>query len=951
MNKFGRVLMGISVASVIAFAVGCSSNKDNTLGSLKYTPENEDNIEIKQISHKEVREEYKELLNLFEDKQLKEQIERRIADVYMMEGVYDQNRVVEQKSNYSEAIKAYRNILEKYPNSPDNAEVLYQLAKAYDMEGDQANALAMLTKLTSQYPAYPNIEEAYFRKGDIHFNNNEYRQAEQAYTAVTLSNKSKYTINAHYMLGWTYYKEANFNKSLNSFSYVVDQVVKNKSDLEGLSKTEASLASDSIHSISLALDRIGGSSAISQVQAIANKPYVWLIYQDLGNYYLEKELYEESASTFRLFVNNYPQSTKAPLLHEKLIDAYIKGNFPRKALEEKESYVNAYGLNSNYSGNRQGMMPEVKVLLKVYLDELARHHYSEGQNYQKFIAENSKKDKKDQVKLEEAKEQSMAMFKKAADFYHQYAITFPNDDRIDEIYFLKAESLFLAEEYDLAVSDYERVAYQAQKPIEPQRAADSGYAAIISYQKYIATLTAPEDIKKWQLGAVDSMLKFAGKFHVDSRAPTVLTNAAEYLFSLSEYQKALKVTTDLVNNNPQLDKELKKTAYGLMAHSYFKLNDYVNAESSYLKQRELVDPKSEEYAQISERLATSIYKNTEVIAAKKEEKQKTVDELLKIKRLAPNSTVRVTAQYDAASLLLEMSQWTAGIAELKELIALYPDHKLSVEFPRKLAYAYEKNENWKEAAETYLLLSQKDPDPEVRREGLFFSATMYEKDNNTLAALEHFKSYDAQYPLPFNSNMEARFHVAQIYEKLADTEKQLFWLNKLISGHQKAGKNKTDRSQWLAAWATMKYGDDYASKYANFRFYLPLVKSLPEKNKLLNAAVKQYQLATDYGILEFITMSSYKIASLYQSFATDLRSSPKPAGMSADDQKVYAEIIAEQAKPFDDLAIELHQANIDRAWNGKFNEWIDKSFSEMKKLNPERFNKNEVIVSYGDEIR
>jgi hypothetical protein len=98
-------------------------------------------------------------------------------------------------------------------------------------------------------------------------------------------------------------------------------------------------------------------------------------------------------------------------------------------------------------------------------------------------------------------------------------------------------------------------------------------------------------------------------------------------------------------------------------------------------------------------------------------------------------------------------------------------------------------------------------------------------------------------------------------------------------------------------------------------------------------------------------MSSYKIAGLYQTFANDLRTSQKPAGMSVEDQNVYAEIIEEQAKPFDDLAVDLYQANIDRAWDGKFNEWIDKSFIEIKKLLPERFNKNEVTVSYGDEIR
>ena len=430
----------------------------------------------------------------------------------------------------------------------------------------------------------------------------------------------------------------------------------------------------------------------------------------------------------------------------------------------------------------------------------------------------------------------------------------------------------------------------------------------------------------------------------------VLTNAAEYLFSLDQYQRALEVSGNLIANNPQLDKTLKKTAYGIMAHSHFKLGDYQSAENNYLNQRELVDRTSDEYTQISERLAAAIYKKSEGIVDSGE-KEAAIGQLLKIKTLTPDSTIRVTAQFDAASMLLELEQWDRAITELKELAALYPEHELAVEFPRKLAFAYEKNENWALAAESYLGLSEKDPDAEVRREALFLAATMFEKNKNYATSIEHFKSYDATYEKPFTSRMEARYHLATQYEKLGDTEKQLFWLKRLIEGDQKAGPQRTDRSRWLGAWANIKYGDYYAAEFSSHKLYLPLVKSLPAKNKSLGSAVKQYQSSADYGILEFVTMSSFKIANLYQQFAMELRASPKPAGLSPDEQTIYAEIIEEQASPFDGLAIELHQANIDRAWEGKFNEWIDRSFAEMMKLNPARYNKTEIMVSYGDEIR
>ncbi|MBX2858582.1 MAG: cellulose-binding protein, partial [Cellvibrionaceae bacterium] len=103
-------------SAVLALLSACGSTKHQTLGSLQYEKKEEKAIEYKKMDHKEVRAEYQELLNLFEDKQLKEQIERRIADVYMMEGVQKQNTQTKQtKSYYLEAIKSYREILDKYP--------------------------------------------------------------------------------------------------------------------------------------------------------------------------------------------------------------------------------------------------------------------------------------------------------------------------------------------------------------------------------------------------------------------------------------------------------------------------------------------------------------------------------------------------------------------------------------------------------------------------------------------------------------------------------------------------------------------------------------------------------------------------------------------------------------------------------------------------------------------
>lgn len=966
--------------TTFGFIMGCGNNQPKTLASLATANEAQDIIlvqeePITEISHQELRQEYKELVNIFEEERLKEQIERRIADVYMMESIQDQYTGKDKDSYYSEATEAYLEILRKYPNSPDNAEVLYQLSKAYDIEGEQERALIMLTRLTNNHPNYPNIDEAHFRKGDIHFNNEQYTQAEYAYQAVIDSNNPKLSLNAHYMLGWSHYKQLDYRLSVDSFSYVLGQLLSGSPDVETLDKKDKPLVEDTISSISLGLDKLGGAEQIELFSSLSSKNYVWRVYENLGDYYLNKELFEKSAGTYRLYVTNYSDNNKAPDLHDKMIDTYLSGGFANQGLKEKANYVQAYGINSDFTARRNGVIANnVSESLRQYIDELASHYHSKGQLYEKELAELNKDttplpDKEDKRKL--LFTTSIDSFSTASDFYAEYLQTFSTDERFDEITFLKAEALYSAYRYPEAITDYESVAYQAKGNSAADKANDSGYAAIISYRKHIESLKTgqlypdpslsdrltakPLDensdiVTEWRQKEVNSMLQFAQTFHTDERSPSVLTSAAESLFSLDQYQRAIEVSNNLIVKTPDLDNTLKKTAYGIIAHSYFKLEDYQNAEDNYLIQRELVDNTTEEYRLISERLATAVYKKSEVLIAQ-DQKATAIGELLKLKVMVPNSPIRITAQYDATTLLLEAKRWNEAIDELLEMQELYPDYEFAVEYTRKLAYAYEQNQEWGNAAEAYLVLVNQDPDPGIQEEALFVAANMYEKDENTRSAIYYFRKYVEDYPDSFDNRVEAQYHLITNYVKVGDIKRKNIWLNRTIALNRKAGSKATDRSRWLAAWSNAEYGDYYAEQFHKVKLSLPIVESIPAKNDQLQKASKRYQAAADYGIFEFVTLSSYKIGVLYGQFANELRGAPIPAGLSTEDTQIYTTIIEEQALPFDQLAIELHQANVERAWGGEFDQWIDRSFAQMRLLLPERFNKTELIVSYGDGIR
>ncbi len=943
------------LSAVVLANSGCGSaqQKKSTLASLEYKPEKEEEIEYKELNHEQVREEYQELLDLFENDELKEQIERRIADVYMIEGEQDLLSKQPKNTYYKEAIKSYQDILRAYPNAPTNAEAYYQLAKAYDMEGKQRKALSMLEKLDSRHPDYINISEARFRMGDIYFSYQKYAKAERVYYAVTQDSNSSLTLNSHYMLGWAYYKQLKFNKALKKFAYVLEQALAGRSDLELLSNSERALVDDTLHSLGLTLARAGGAELIPTVKSLARQDTAWMIYETLGKNYLDKERYEDSAETYRLFVDNYPNTDRAPEIQKKLIDIYIKGGFPLQAVNEKEVYVQKYGIYSKFKGNKDGLRSDIKPTIKLYIGELGRHYHSNAQHLAKTLKNllKGKSSKYETKKQKETKALVITAYDKAASYYQEFVETFPKGETVGEITFLKAEAHFSAFRYEKAKAEYSKVAYDLTDAGHKKHGMDAGYATIICHQKNLPSFKAgSKKERQWRLAAIDGMLAFAKFYPKDKRAKKVQLNAAEDLFSLNELERAIKVANALVSNNPKLEKSLKKAAFSIVAHSYFKLEKYQLAEDNYIHQRNLMSKTSDKYKTVTEYLAKTIYKKSDILIAAGD-KKKAIEQLLSIKKLAPNSPVRVTAQYDAATMMLELEMWKRAIDEFKELGKLYPKYKLAAEFPRKIAFAYEKLENWKMAAESYLWLNENDAKEEIQREALFISANLYEKIKDYEMAIKLFKRYAHGYEQPFDTRVEARYHLATNYIAIGNQKKLLFWLRRLVDGDKKGGKQRTDRSKWLAAWASIKYGDYFAEEFKKRKLRLPLDKSLPKKNKMLQDAVDHYQVAADYSVLEFVTLSSYRIAGLYEQFFKELKASPTPKGFSKEEVVMYRTIIEEQATPFLNLSIDLHEANVAQAWEGKYNEWIGSSFAALKNLKPARYNKYEYEVSYGDEIR
>jgi hypothetical protein len=95
-------------------------------------------------------------------------------------------------------------------------------------------------------------------------------------------------------------------------------------------------------------------------------------------------------------------------------------------------------------------------------------------------------------------------------------------------------------------------------------------------------------------------------------------------------------------------------------------------------------------------------------------------------------------------------------------------------------------------------------------------------------------------------------------------------------------------------------------------------------------------------VAEVTTAATYESAELYRQLGKDLMSSERPNGLSKDELEQYNVLLEEQAFPFEENAIKLHEVNAARTKDGDYDEWVQKSFAALAQLNPGRYGKVEL---------
>lgn len=140
--------------------------------------------------------------------------------------------------------------------------------------------------------------------------------------------------------------------------------------------------------------------------------------------------------------------------------------------------------------------------------------------------------------------------------------------------------------------------------------------------------------------------------------------------------------------------------------------------------------------------------------------------------------------------------------------------------------------------------------------------------------------------------------------------------------------------------------EQHFERFAELSLAQPFEESLAEKQKRMDTALAAFENLVPYEVANVTAAATFYIAEIYFGFSTALLESERPAGLSAAEQLDYDLVLEEEAYPFEDRGIEVHEQNFELLSTGVYNDWVQQSLDRLAVLMPARYAKSEISGGY-----
>ncbi|TYC62689.1 outer membrane protein assembly factor BamD [Marinobacter sp. BW6] len=878
------------------------------------------------ISPSEVARRYHRLFRTSDEPEVRIDALNRLSNIRDRSGEDVGLSPAEEEQVYSEAISSYESILARGSYGGRLDELLYQMAKAHALTGQQEPSIQRLKQLVGLYPESPLVPEARFRLAESAFAAGQYAEAESGYRQLIESDDSgEFSAKARYMLGWSQFKQgpSAWDRASATFVEVLDEFLPQEQSLESVRESSVDTIDDTFRVLALMAARNSGpQTLISWLDIERPRPWEHLLFDRLADYYAILGETKSSVAANRAFIEYSPNHHSIPAFRLQVVDVWQAAGDAERVRAARARFVESYSEDSAYAN----LNADQQDKWRSYSRRLADYHYDLG----------TRSVERGRVASAES------AFARAAVYYEGLA---SRVGRTGEVLRLAGDARLQAGDAGNALANFRKAAYEAPGYSE---AADAAWAAVTLLRDGVNQQPKTPAFRPALQDLSDEANRFTGRFSGDTRSSGLMADLAARWLTAGDHELALHYASQVLTARVASPEE-QYAAWQVTARIRQKEGDYGLAERAWNQALDLAESDQikgvtgEQLAAIRGQLATAVYRQGEV-AASNGRLAEAVGHFRRVDSVLPGSEIAIRARYDAANTLLKASDWTAAVVDLQEFRTDHPQHELAAGISEKLVHAWMQSDQPTQAASELLQAADNHANPWQLK---LRAAELLSEAGNLAERNALYRDYLATGPKAGDGSEHEQLQIFR-YRLVETGDDPDGWRQALVQAELDSAWHSAATLEW-ASRSSLVLGARAAAAFTSISLSQPLAQSLDRKQKALETARQRFLDAEALGGERVLSESLFRRAELYRGLAKDLMSSAAPADLNELEAMQYQMLLEEEAYPFEEKAIELHTANHRRITSEGYDAWIGRSLGVLAELHPGRYERSVKWLSWNME--
>lgn len=590
----------------------------------------------------------------------------------------------EPKADYAEPQKIYKEILTQYPAYDRLDQVIYRLGDGLIEDGKGAQAVSYLQRLVKNYPNSKFLPDAHLALAEFFFKEELLGASRDNYQAVLKFEDNPNYDFALYKLGWVFYNQGEFRKSVDTFKAVVERT----DEKLGFQK-------QAVNDLVVAYAEIddGWKEVREYLMKSHDKEFTYKKLGQMAGLYEGQGKSEKAVDIYEYFIAERPDNKRIPEWMESIIVAKKKINdFDdlEKTMNTYVSYLDRDGTWAQKNKENTGQLNNADLLSKASLAFLANTYHVRAQ-----------------------KQDTKPDYLKAVDYYKEFIRRFPDAPASFDMNFFVADIyLVQLDEFENGAKYYQHVVdlYKDEKTPEGAKKKDvedivqesafgvvSAYNALVKanhpdsvlvkmaeYQEKYGDKEIKKDkvesgtkakpnpkkpLLKYEKGFVEASDQYSEMYPNEDVTPTVDYVSAEVYKARGHYDKAIPRYESIIENAPK-HRYASYAGGSLLVANYVLENwDAVEKWARYMLKNKIfeVTPKED----LVQAIALAINERaTELKEAKKFDEA--TAELLRLAEEFPKSDLAPGALFNAGAIYEAGDNLNKAVSAYERVVNDYP---------------------------------------------------------------------------------------------------------------------------------------------------------------------------------------------------------------------------------------------------------------------------------------